>query len=172
MPSATIGVQYVNPPAQGKKMGSIKDANGNYYGVQPGMLGLFQQGGTYEIFFEDREFQGKTYHTVKTVKPVTQPAAAAQKIVGDVQRARTNEADAERMWVCALLGHAIQSGQIDLRTDGHSAVIEHGRQFLEDLILIWSKEEIPLRPVPGAQEAQQSQPGQPLNETYGDGIPF
>lgn len=53
MAQATIKVAYVNPPKPGKKLGSIKDENGNYYGVWPDKLSLFEPGRTYTIEFTE-----------------------------------------------------------------------------------------------------------------------
>lgn len=49
MPTATITVEYVNQPKPGKKMGSIKGSDGQYYGVWPNDLNQFRQGETVTI---------------------------------------------------------------------------------------------------------------------------
>lgn len=111
MPSTVVEVAYVNQPRPGAKMGSIKGADGVYYGVPPAMLGLIQQHGVYDIFYEDHEYQGKTYHSVKSLKPVTKTAAAAESVMksaaGGVQRAPTNPVDARRMFICGALNAAL-----------------------------------------------------------------
>jgi len=48
----TVTVQYVNPAQAGKKRGSIKTSTGEYIGVWPNELALFQQGQTYVIEIE------------------------------------------------------------------------------------------------------------------------
>ncbi len=114
MPTATIEAKYINTPQPGKKMGSIKSADGTYYGVAPELLPQFKQGGVYEIFFEDREWQGKTYHTVKTVKATTQTAAAAGTVLAQAERARTPDTESRQIFVCALLVAAIKAGQVNI----------------------------------------------------------
>ena len=51
--AATIQVQYVNQPREAHwKSGSIKDSNGQYWNVPKEQLGMFQQGETCEILWE------------------------------------------------------------------------------------------------------------------------
>ena len=44
MPEIEITCQYVNAPKPGKKMGSIKSSEGEYYYVDPAMLQRFSKG--------------------------------------------------------------------------------------------------------------------------------
>lgn len=48
---ATVTVQYVNPPKGNAVSGSIKDTNGDYYGVHKSALSKFAEGGRYEFDF-------------------------------------------------------------------------------------------------------------------------
>lgn len=75
----TIEIAYVNPPKQGRKTGSVKTSEGQYYDVWPNMLSLFQPGGTYNVEFTERDFKGTTYRTVQKVlgTSVGAPAQAA-----------------------------------------------------------------------------------------------
>jgi len=68
MPTQTVIVAYVNAPREGKKNGSIKTKGGDYYGVPPAMLSQFEQGGTYQVEYSTREFQGQTYRNVVSVQ--------------------------------------------------------------------------------------------------------
>lgn len=134
MPSAIIQVEYINPPAAGKKMGSVKAADGTYYGITPAMLGLFQKGSMYDIFFEDREWQGKTYHTVKNVKPATNAAPVHMPAAGAVvsQAAQAREASIEKMakhkWVGERLDAFIAQGKLSL---AFTDLVEAGRLIAE-----------------------------------------
>ena len=65
MQTATIQVAYVNPPKPGKKQGSVKDAEGNIYGVWPDKLHLFEPGNVYTIEYTSRDFNGQQYHDFK-----------------------------------------------------------------------------------------------------------
>jgi hypothetical protein len=120
---ATIKVQYVNPPKEGKKKGSVRDTEGDYYGVWIDKLATFEPGGSYEITF--RETNG--YRDVVAVKPVVQQ----QKAPNDYTVVRTaaphekhsapangyyrptSPRDAERMFVCSILNAFIQTGRIE-----------------------------------------------------------
>lgn len=107
----TITVQYVNPPKPGKKKGSVKSVAGKTYGVWPDKLDLFQPGGTYVVEVEQNEFNGQTYYGVKrviggppaggsngTAAPATEPMGA---------RRQTDDATAERIYVCGIVNAAV-----------------------------------------------------------------
>jgi hypothetical protein len=49
---AVVTVAYVNDPKPGKKNGSIKDDQGQYWSVWPNMLRQFEPGETYELDYE------------------------------------------------------------------------------------------------------------------------
>jgi hypothetical protein len=67
---ATIKVQFVNQPKEGQRKGSIKGDDGNYYGVWPDKLSLFQKGQTYTIeYTESTASSGKTYRDFKRIIP-------------------------------------------------------------------------------------------------------
>lgn len=181
MPSKTavVEVKFVNPPKPGQKripgkelQGSIRVADetgkaGPYYGVPESLLEKFQEGGIYEIEYDTRTaINGRIFHSI-TKPPVahaSKTAPAAAKVLGDVQRARTNEADANRMWVCALLGHSIQAGLVDIWTV--TSMAQAGRNFLEAHKIIFSDEEIPEEKANGPLAKQQ------LNEEMEDDIPY
>jgi hypothetical protein len=86
MSKKTVKVQYVNPPKEGRKTGSIKTAEGEYFDVFPGMLPEFKQGGSYEIEYASRDYNGKTYHSVKSILNGTNGATGT----GETPDARQN----------------------------------------------------------------------------------
>jgi hypothetical protein len=57
MGTASIDVRYVNQPAEGKRMASVKTTTNELYFVDPSQLGLFQPGRSYSIEFSEREWQ-------------------------------------------------------------------------------------------------------------------
>lgn len=69
MPTAAIEVRFVNEPQGSQKTGSIKGAHGEVFSVWPEALPDFQVGKVYDIEFNEREFKGKTYRTVKRIMP-------------------------------------------------------------------------------------------------------
>lgn len=113
MPEAVVVAQYVNQPQAGKKHGSIKTPEGQYYGVPPAMLGLFKPDGTYKIFYESREFQGKTYHTVKTVSEVMAPPPPQPPLAQRVTQAYQTEKSLE-IWINSMFQRAADHDKLDL----------------------------------------------------------
>ena len=73
MPIAAVTIQYVNPPKEGRKMGSIKTEELGYIGVWPDKLDLFQKGKRYVVEYEikhgndGREF--KNFVRIKSEEP-------------------------------------------------------------------------------------------------------
>lgn len=117
MPTATIVPAYVNPVKPGKKLGSVKDrATGAYYGVPPQMLGQFSVGGTYNIEFTEREFNGATYRTVTKVQQQAAAPASSGGAGGNTYR-ETSNIDAKRMWMTACVRAGIQSGQVQMSAE-------------------------------------------------------
>ena len=103
MQTATIQVAYVNPPKPGKKQGSVKDAEGNIYGVWPDKLHLFEPGNVYTIEYSSRDFNGQQYHDFK--KMVEAQAAPIRNGNGHDK--------SSDMFVMSCIGKALQgSGTI------------------------------------------------------------
>lgn len=115
MNTATVTVAYVNQPAEGKKQGNIKTDGGDYYGVAPAMLGQFQPKGKYEITYESRDYNGKTYHTVKTVKALGGPAPSTTGSGG--KYGATDETTARRIFICGILNSLAHAGKISSPDD-------------------------------------------------------
>jgi hypothetical protein len=168
MPEVEIEVAYVNQPGPGRKRGSVKSANGQYYGVDPGMLGLFQQGGRYKIFYEDNEFKGKIYSVVKTVSPLAAPTPSTG--------GKSAERD-EQIWVNSMLQRAIELGKVDALDEeacvwfGEVQKRVHKRLFHNDE----TSEQQRQRPdsglkVPGNVATPPS--GQAYSKDLDDSIPF
>lgn len=105
----SVKVAYVNPPKPGKKMGSIKDESGNYYGVWPDKLGQFSVGGTYNIEYETGTFNGRETRTLKRVLDVPgAPTPNASRPGSASPTARPSDAKAREMFVMAVVGKALQ----------------------------------------------------------------
>jgi hypothetical protein len=68
MPTATITPQWINAPKPGATSGSIKDINGDYWGVRPDDLSQFTSGVPTEIEYTEREYQGKIYKNIQRLK--------------------------------------------------------------------------------------------------------
>ena len=74
---AIVTVAYVNEPKGKAVSGSIKDANGDYYGVHRSGLHLFAQGRAYEFDFTTNG-AGFRDVDVKSVQPIGPHPAPAQ----------------------------------------------------------------------------------------------
>ena len=135
--TATVKVQYVNMPKEGKKKGSIKDTEGDYYGVWADKLHDFQAGETYEITF--RENNG--YRDVVAVKRApTKPAEERPYTVVETANPRpatahasqyyrpTSPKDARRMWLCSQMNALISSRQCPISVE---AIAEATRILME-----------------------------------------
>jgi hypothetical protein len=137
---ATVTVQYVNQPKGAAVSGSIKDANGDYYGVHKSALNRFQEGGKYEFEFRTSD-SGFRNVDVKTIQPVMnggtprgqyevheqrQPVAAApqpQAVRPTQYRQPVTPAEAKSMFRTSCVNAAIQSRQVVLTRDGIAALI-------------------------------------------------
>ncbi len=130
--TARITISFVNPAKPGKTNGSIKTKDDQLYGVKPDMLSLFQPKGTYDVEFTERQFNGQTYKTVTSVKPVQdtpQQQASSGAIAGGKYGA-TDMVTAERIFVCGALNAAISGGHTDLNT-------EHLTNLVNIFRLVW-----------------------------------
>jgi hypothetical protein len=108
MPEIEITVQFVNAPKAGKRLGSIKSSEGEYYGCDPATLGRFSKGEVCTIeYTETPKDGGGTWKNIKR-KISTSSAPPAPSI-----RNRTDPKDSEQMFVTALLKEALGSGKIE-----------------------------------------------------------
>jgi hypothetical protein len=126
MLTATVEIQYVNPPKPGKKMGSIKTKDGTYYNVWPDKLHLFQPGQTQMIEYQERSngSGGKFLTAVGVVNPaqVQMPASDNFQASGSPakpwpgpQQSRKSVQEAhkdEMIFVMNQAAAAIRAGQI------------------------------------------------------------
>lgn len=115
MQTTTIEIAYVNPPKEGRKTGSVKTKEGQYYDVWPNMLAQFKEGCTYTVEYTERDFKGTMYRTVQKILPATPGTATKAPATngGYYQPRPTAPQDAERMFVCALLVAFIRAGKIE-----------------------------------------------------------
>lgn len=118
MPTAQISVKFVNQPAQGRKDGSVKLANGEYWNVPLGLLGQFAPNTNYSVEFTEKagtgQYAGRTFRTINRIISAEAPKAASS---GGSKYGQTDDATAERIFICGAVNAAIQAGQINV-TDG------------------------------------------------------
>jgi hypothetical protein len=145
---AIINVKYVNQPKEGKKQGSIKTDDGRFFGVYPELLGSFSAG-TYEIEFKSRDFNGKTYHTVTSAKPVAAPPSS-----GNGASARSNgtgsTSDQIRWQTCLKVAGNVFTGTPEIAAGAKGGLLEYARAlFAADPIVEAAKEIFNATEAPG-----------------------
>lgn len=102
----TVKVAYVNPPKEGKKMGSIKTPDGQYYGVWADKLYQFQQGQSYDVEYETGQYNGRETRTIKKVIETGRASSgSAQRTSGGSQ---PDDAKATAIFVTGIIGKALQ----------------------------------------------------------------
>jgi len=101
VPDVIIQVAETHPPKAGKKLGTVKTATGESFGIWPDKLASLQVGGRYQIEFDENEFNGRTYRKITKVHPAeaAEPSAAPT-------------CDSEQQFVSALLNGAIAAGKL------------------------------------------------------------
>lgn len=136
----TITVQYVNPPKEGKKQGSVKTSDGRFFGVYPELLSAFPSAGTYEIEFKSRDFNGKQYHTVTSAKPVSGQGGGINGGNGNGQKSGQNDrstSDQIRWQTCLKVAGDVHSGN----AVPASVIVAYARElFAADPIIEAAKE--------------------------------
>lgn len=108
----TITVKYLNTPKEGKKRGSIKTTENDFFGIWPNQIALFEVGKTYDIEVEEKN----GFTNVKSVKLVAsaEPAPGVLKPAGNGYNnyREMSAKDAEGSFVCATLGALIRAGEV------------------------------------------------------------
>lgn len=157
---ATIKIAYVNSPQQGRKNGSVKTDMGEFYGVPPSMLSQFSQGASYVVDYGTRDYNGKTYRDVKNViRMVSAPTPAG----GSNSYRQTDDATAERIFVCGGLNSALQAGQVNI---GDTAGLFNAVQNMRET---WART---FGNKGGAAGARQGTQSVPHDDDMSDSIPF
>lgn len=113
MPTAEITVQYRNEKQPGRKMGSIKSSEGDYYGCPDALLFQFQRGEVCTVEYSEtpkRDGNGSWKTITKKIGVAKAPPLAAPP------RQRTNPVDNEHIFITALLKEFIGVGKIELAT--------------------------------------------------------
>lgn len=66
MTTLNFTIANLYDPKPGKKVGSIKTQTGEWISYWPSDKGQFQEGGSYSALCDARDWEGKTYYTVKS----------------------------------------------------------------------------------------------------------
>jgi len=98
-----ISVKYVNPPKEGKVLGTIKLEDGSLIGFDPAKFSP-REGASYEAEVETSEFKGKTYRRLTKMSEVASGNGAMNG---------ANAAPWFMAFVSNTVAHAITAGRID-----------------------------------------------------------
>lgn len=98
MPEIEITAQYVNPAKPGKRMGSVKSSEGDYYGCDPIMLKRFTPGEVCTIEYSTRPKDGGGEWRTIVRKISTSAAAPSPQF-----RNATAPKDSIQIFVTAIL---------------------------------------------------------------------
>ena len=120
--TATITANYVNPPKQGKKNGTVK-AGDVLYLAKPPVLAQLQQGGQYKITYEEYSIGGNTFKEIKDVQQLSEPAAGG--------RAHQDDGLAERIFVCGAINSTLSNPNVK--------PLEIAKAGAAELVTLWRK---------------------------------
>ena len=134
MQKATVTVDFVNPPKDGKKFGSIKTKELGYVSVWPDKLDNFKKGQKYTIQYETTD---SGYHNFKAMAGGDFPdsdlgdtgVAPPPLPKPNYQTAPSRPVDPtpERIFVCGIVNSAVSSGRVELDRDAIIALVNEAR---------------------------------------------
>lgn len=110
MPNAVITVAGITPPGVGKKQGKVSDTTGGVWNVWGDKLHLYRMGVSYDITYEDGEFNGRHFKTIKTANPTNAaPAQATPQPQQHTAPPPSNQNKDEMIFVCGALNNALSN---------------------------------------------------------------
>lgn len=118
MATATINVRYLNP-RDGQRPPSVKTPEGVYYNLSDEQFPQMQQGGTYNVEYHVKTIRGREYKIVDKVTVVGGAPAARPSSGGRP----TDDATAERIFVCGGLNAILSNPNFDLQNLSQSGVV-------------------------------------------------
>ena len=131
---AEATIQYVNPPKEGKKWGSIKTSEGDYYSGPMSVIGQAKPG-------DVRKFNWEPFGD-GTGKKIVSWLQVAQATPKQINRPSTSPSDSRQIFITACLKEFIGVGKVDLtvtdlvqalKTLGESYDRWHNPQRADDL---------------------------------------
>lgn len=147
MPQATITVKYANPPKGNARSATVKDENGDYWGVHPGSLSRFVVGQTYSVDYVERTGNdGRVYKNI--TKIIGQQQAQPRQTIG--QRPPQQSED---IFVAGVVNHAIAHQSYPLDSISLTKLVAAARTA-------W-RGEVPAEEPPPPMENDYGDPGEP-----------
>ena len=138
MQTAQVTVAYVNEPQKNPNYGSIKSADGIYYGVHKSKLHLFNKGQTYNIVYTTNE---KGYHSFKEFAAPTPSASPPPAHAANGSRD-------EHIFVCGIVNNAIRAGTLTLGVAEIAHAIRVARSAYKSGFTSGLDEELPDNNIP------------------------
>jgi len=172
--SESITVERVYQPREGKKYGSVKDTTGKFWDVWYQSLPDFTAGGTYIINeAASREYDGKTYWTIKKYQKVV--SSSAPKTNGAAAPSHTFDDNTRRMdiFICGAMNSILSNpntstGPLDLRL---MDIVELLQTFKQAWLAVFGPAPIPVKK-PDLISTTTAPPPQHNEDMNDDRIPF
>lgn len=90
MPIETVTVAGKADPEMGKKRGRIKSQDGKLFQADPAYLRQVNVGGTYDVEYENREFNGATFRVVESIVPTMGHQQVSQRAQAQIAEGRAS----------------------------------------------------------------------------------
>lgn len=107
MLTATIIPKFINQPKPGKKMWSLKLEDEAFFMFPAALSSQLKVGGTYKVDYEESDFNGQTYRTIRKVEQQAAPSPTGTS-------RKTDPIDSDNMHCCAILTAFIKAGKVEL----------------------------------------------------------
>ena len=160
MASVTIKVNFINPPKEGKKMGSIKASDEKYYWARPELLNQFAKGEQYTLEYTSEMSGGKEWRTIKSLTPAVGDAYVSN---GKASGGRDQSKVPMEIFVTGIIGRALEGSGGIPDVEQLTAMVRTARQAWEKGMSDGSTE----------KAKQAKQPEQiSFSEEIDDEIPF
>jgi len=182
MPKLVMQIAKLDAPsidAAGRKFGAkAYDSAGTKYTVPKAMFGMLQVGGWYEIFYEEKTFQGNPYKEIITAN-ATQPLSAPAQAAHMSAHVQPHDKDIQ-IWCNSMLQRAIDHDKVDpWNEEACCELVEIQRRVFRRTFL--GEEPTPVVPQPrangpapstGAQGVKPPDSGQRYDREMDEEIPF
>lgn len=121
----TFTVKYNNAPKPGKKMGNLKDEQGNTYFGYPNIIGQVRQGQTVTIEYQTQNWNGKNANIVDRVLSVADGGGQHNGNAGSGGKDRATQRSIVAQSIIKALGHDFDEASADIMWNWHARRV-HG----------------------------------------------
>ncbi len=135
MPQAVITVAGITPPAMGKKQGHIIDTVGGKWNVWGDKLHNYRMGVSYNITYDENEFNGVKFFVIKNADPAGAAAQAGQATQPSASPAAVSQSipseKDRQIWVNSLLGRCLNNPNTDPFNLERDKIAEKAKLFYD-----------------------------------------